>query len=271
MEEWKYDVWVAEWEAMYGGSSSIAATSTISSGGMDTASGSPETIKEEETDARVKGSSAHETTPETANEHSTGAFTVKMDDSHTPTPSPSTVDTSPDQTAQATSTDPPSQDQPTMDTCQLPAAKTDYPQDFILIDTSNGTVSDPTHSSNGNHQSNGTKTQATKVIVTTTTSVAVVPTAPGGESVYRMILNRLSNLEGNQTLYARYVEDQARSANDRLRILEEEVGRLGALVSSFIPLLQKHELKRHPTDKITTADFYEVTRATPVRPGDGIF
>ena len=204
---------------------------------MDTIPRSPETVKEVETDARVKVSSAHETTPETASEHSTGAFTVKMDDSHKPTPSPSMADTSPEQTAQATHIDPSSQDHHTKGSCQLPAVQTDYPIDFILIDTSNENVTDSTHSSNGNYQSNDTKTPTTKVIVTTTTSVAVVPTALGGESVYRMILNRLSNLEGNQTLYARYVEDQARSANDRLRILEEEVGRLGALVSSFIPLL----------------------------------
>jgi len=241
MEEWKYDVWVAEWEAMYGGTSNIAATSTISSGAMDTVSASPDASKEMETDARMQVSSAHETMTETTGEHETTAPTIKIDDSHTPTQSPSTVDSSPktaqsvpEQTAQATPTDPSSQAQPAKDSLQPPAVQTDCPTDFIFIDASNGNVADLTHSSNDNYRSNGTKTKATKVIVTTTTSVAVLPTALGGESVYRMILNRLSNLDGNQTLYARYVEDQARSANDRLRILEEEVGRLGALVSSFI-------------------------------------
>ena len=271
MEEWKYDVWVAEWEAMYGGSSNVAATSTISSGVTDAITRSHEAIKEVETDARMKVSSTHETTPETASEHSTDTSTVEVDDSHMPTPSPSMADTSTEQTAQATHTDPSSQDHHTKASCQLPAVQTDYPIDFILIDTSNENLSDSTHSSNGNYQSNGTRTQTTKVIVTTTTttSAAVVPTALGGESVYRMILNRLSNLEGSQTLYARYVEDQARSANDRLRILEEEVGRLGALVSSFIPLLQRQELNWRPTGKNPTADFHEVTRTAPARPGDG--
>jgi len=240
MEEWKYDVWVAEWEAMYGGTSTIAATQAISSGAMDTVPGAPETIKEVETDARMEVSSAHATTPETASEHPTAPLDITIDNSHTTTPSPSIADTSPktarsvpEQTAQATHTDPSSQEQPTKASFQPLDIQTDYPTDFILVDTPNGNVSDSTHSPNG------TKAQATKVIVTTTTSVAAVPTALGGESVYRMILNRLSNLEGNQTLYARYVEDQARSANDRLRILEEEVGRLGALVSCFIsiPLL----------------------------------
>jgi hypothetical protein len=241
MEEWKYDVWVAEWEAMYGGTSNIAAAPTISSVSIDTVPGSTETIKEVETDSKRKVSSAHGTTPGTASEQLTTSFAITIDDSHTPTASPSIIDISPktarsvpEQTAQATHTDLSSQDQPTKDSFQLRAIQTNCPTDFILIDTSNGNVSDSTHSPNG------TKTQTTKVIVTTTTSATAVPTALGGESVYRMILNRLSNLEGNQTLYARYVEDQARSANDRLRMLEEEVGRLGALVSSPIPLLQKY-------------------------------
>ena len=194
----------------------------------------------------MKVSSAHGTTPETASEHSTTASSIRMTDFHTPTPPPSTiVDSSPrtgqsvpeHTTTEAPYTGPssqPSSNQPTKDSSQ-PVISTDYPTDFILIDTSNGTVSNSTRGPNGNGPSNGTKARATSVIVTTTTSTTVAPTAPGGESVYRMILNRLSNLEGNQTLYARYVEDQARSANDRLRILEQEVGRLGALVSSFVP------------------------------------
>lgn len=267
MEEWKYDVWVAEWEAMYGGTSGIVATPTTSSGVGDTVSAPSETSKEVETDAGVTISSANETTLETASEHSTTASNIKTDGSHMPASSPSVVDSSPrtaqsvpEQTTQATHTDPSSQatsNQPTKDSSQPPVVTTDYPTDFILIDTSNGPVFDSTHSSNGKHRSCDTKTKTTKVI-TTTTSVAIAPTAPGGESVYRMILNRLSNLEGNQTLYARYVEDQARSANDRLRILEEEVGRLGAHVGSSIPLLQGPELKKRPIGKSPAADLHEV-------------
>jgi len=268
MEEWKYDLWVAEWEAMYGGISNIAATTTSSSSIMDTVSASSEASQKMETDVGVKVSPAHDTMPETASQHSNSASNVRTGDSHAPTPSPKTVDSPPrtahsvpeNITMQATHTDPPLQspsNQPIEDSPLPPAVPTDYPTDFILIDTSNGTVSDSTHGSNGNHRSNGTKPETAKVI-TTTTSVTIAPTASGGESVYRMILNRLSNLEGNQTLYTRYVEDQARSANDRLRILEEEVGRLGAVVSGFIPLLQGPELKGCPTGKNTTADLHKV-------------
>jgi len=268
MEEWKYDVWVAEWEAMYGGTPSIAATSTSSSSIMDTVSVSPETSKVVETDAGMEVSSTHETALETVSEHSTTAPMVKTDDddAHTPTLSPSAVDSPPKTvqsvpehtTMQATQIDPYSQaptNQSTKDSSQPLIDPTDYPNDFILIDTSHGTTPDSSYSSTPNHGSNGTKTKTTKVIATTTTSVVVAPTAPGGESVYRMILNRLSNLEGNQTLYARYIEDQARSANDRLRILEEEVGRLGALVSSFTPLMQGTELENVPQTKTQQQTF----------------
>ena len=269
MEEWKYDVWVAEWEAMYGGIPYIAATTTGSSSITDTVSVLSETSQKMETDAGTKASPAHETMSGTASQHSTSTSNVNTGGSHTPTPSPSTVDTSPKTaqpvrehtTMQTTYTDPylqPPSNQSTKDSPLPPVVSTGYPTDFILIDTSNGTVPDSTHGSNGNHWSNDTKTKMAKVIIPTTTSVTVVPTAPGGESVYRMILNRLSNLEGNQTLYTRYVEDQARSANDRLRVLEEEVGRLGAVVSGSISLLQRPGLKIRPTDKNTTANPHEV-------------
>ena len=250
MEEWKYDVWLAEWEAMNGGISNIAATTTSSSSITGTVSAPSEISHTMVTDAGTKVSPAHETMPETASQHPS---VVKTGGSDAPTPSPSAVDSSPTQapsvlentTMQATQTDPslqPSSNELIKDSPPPPVVPPEYPTDFILIDT-NGTISDSTHGSNGNQRSNDTKTKAAKVITTTTTSVTVVPTAVGGESVYRMILNRLSNLEGNQTLYTRYVEDQARSANDRLRILEEEVGRLGAVVSDFIPLLQGLKLK----------------------------
>jgi hypothetical protein len=266
MEEWKYDVWVAEWEAMYGGISNTVATPTISGGSIDTVPTLPESSKGVEMDAGVKVSSAHAITPETASEHSTTASNVKTSDSHTPTP-PSTANNSSHTqsvpahtTTEDTHGDPLSQtssNQPTNDSSQPPVVPTDHPTDFILTDTSNGTIFDSTHTTNGNNPSDGTKILTTKVIATTT-SVAVAPTGPGGESVYRMILNRLSNVEGNQTLYARYVEDQARSANDRLRILEEEVGRLGAFVSTFIPLVQRPGVTVCPIGKNTTADLHEI-------------
>jgi hypothetical protein len=58
------------------------------------------------------------------------------------------------------------------------------------------------------------------------------PPATGGESIYRTIMNRLTALEANHTLYARYVEEQTVSVRDMLKRLGEEVGRLEGIVSS---------------------------------------
>lgn len=54
---------------------------------------------------------------------------------------------------------------------------------------------------------------------------ATIPSA-SGESIYRTIMNRLSALEINHTLYARYVEQQNTAIRDVLKRLSEDVGRL---------------------------------------------
>jgi hypothetical protein len=45
-------------------------------------------------------------------------------------------------------------------------------------------------------------------------------------------MNRLTALEANHTLYARYVEEQTVGVRDMLKRLGEEVGRLEGIVSS---------------------------------------
>lgn len=44
-------------------------------------------------------------------------------------------------------------------------------------------------------------------------------------------MNRLTILEANHTLYARYVEEQTAGVREVLRKLNEEVGRLESIVS----------------------------------------
>lgn len=67
---------------------------------------------------------------------------------------------------------------------------------------------------------------------TTKASVAVAPTpsSNGGENIYRTIMNRLQMLEANSTLGIKYMEEQTRSLRNVVRKLEEDVGRLDALV-----------------------------------------
>lgn len=64
------------------------------------------------------------------------------------------------------------------------------------------------------------------------TPTHAVPSAQwSGESIYRTIMNRLTILEANHTLYARYVEEQTAGVREVLRKLNEEVGRLESIVS----------------------------------------
>ncbi|KIY52441.1 hypothetical protein FISHEDRAFT_69860 [Fistulina hepatica ATCC 64428] len=55
------------------------------------------------------------------------------------------------------------------------------------------------------------------------------PAGTGGESIYRTIMNRLTALEANNTLYVRYFEEHTASMRDVLRRTGEDIGRLEAL------------------------------------------
>jgi hypothetical protein len=57
-----------------------------------------------------------------------------------------------------------------------------------------------------------------------------IPSPTGGESIYRTIMNRLTALEANQTLYSRYVEEQSARTHVVLRRLSEDIGRLDGIV-----------------------------------------
>ena len=63
---------------------------------------------------------------------------------------------------------------------------------------------------------------------------SIVPPVSGGESIYRTIMNRLTALEANHTLYTRYVEQQNTGVREILKGLAEDVGRLEGIVSHFI-------------------------------------
>src|SRR5258708_29675161 len=94
MDEWKYDVWVAEWEAMYGGTSNTAAAPARFSGSMGAVSLSTEPDKEVEMDSGTKVASAHKTMREVASQHPITGSNTEIDAFHIPTPPPSTVDNS---------------------------------------------------------------------------------------------------------------------------------------------------------------------------------
>ena len=68
-----------------------------------------------------------------------------------------------------------------------------------------------------------------------------------GESIYRTIMNRLSALEANTTLYARYVEEQTSAMREMLRRLSEDVGRLEGIGRAQAQLYERsiHDFEKH--------------------------
>ncbi|KII91054.1 hypothetical protein PLICRDRAFT_174384 [Plicaturopsis crispa FD-325 SS-3] len=74
----------------------------------------------------------------------------------------------------------------------------------------------------------------------------VPPPTSGGESIYRTIMNRLTALEANHTLYSRYMEEQTARTRDVLRKLGEDIGRLEGIGKAQSQLFQRtvHEWER---------------------------
>ncbi|KAF9255932.1 hypothetical protein L218DRAFT_911830 [Marasmius fiardii PR-910] len=70
----------------------------------------------------------------------------------------------------------------------------------------------------------------------------------GGESIYRTIMNRLSAIEGNHTLYAQYFEEQTCGVREMLRRIGEDVGRLEGIEKAqskmFLRNVQEFEKQR---------------------------
>ncbi|KAG7086303.1 hypothetical protein E1B28_002267 [Marasmius oreades] len=66
-----------------------------------------------------------------------------------------------------------------------------------------------------------------------------MPSATGGESIYRTIMNRLSAIEANQTLYAQYYEEQTCGVREILRRLGEDVGRMEGIEKAQAKMFQR--------------------------------
>ncbi|PPQ63591.1 hypothetical protein CVT24_004451 [Panaeolus cyanescens] len=114
--------------------------------------------------------------------------------------------------------------------------------------TSSENASSPSPHANPNHASNASHSitsapltvppapppTPTIILTSGSPSVAVipiiqssiVPTSKGGESIYRTIMNRLTAVESNHTLYLRYIEQQNSAIRDVIKRLGEDIGRL---------------------------------------------
>ena len=96
--------------------------------------------------------------------------------------------------------------------------------------TSSVSFNQPAHSNRSSSPSSSTASTTLSQSL-----VVVTPNIPStnGESIYRTIMNRLTALETNTSLYARFVEDHTANVREMLRKLSEEVGRLEGLVSAI--------------------------------------
>ncbi|KAI9066021.1 hypothetical protein FKP32DRAFT_1646714 [Trametes sanguinea] len=130
-----------------------------------------------------------------------------------------------------------------------------------------------TDSGSGSHSSASASSHSAPASSPNVSSLSVVspsyshsvPSAPpastGGESIYRLIMNRLTALEANTTLYARYVEEQTAGMREVLRRLTEDIGRLESISKAQAQLYHRSvaELEKH-TRRLETEHQHLVSR-----------
>ncbi|KAG8815532.1 hypothetical protein FRC17_000674 [Serendipita sp. 399] len=275
MEEWKSDVWKAEWEASQASIAAIgisASQATLSSSNAGHSGTDNDTTHRSTAENEPNGgsdpSTANNTEKEVNNTKEITTAEVKNAPLETRQDSSTSVIPSSHEAHRSTKME---QSSASSDKTTLTAApgsqatdghdvatntdsgSTTYASTGAESTTSVGSTSSETitKTSEGALSDGKTLQTVTKVVSTTIVlSSATPPASTGvvvssGESIYRIIINRLANLEANQTLYARYVEEQGRMVNTRLERMEEDIGRLGAIVASqqrnVAKMIEKHK------------------------------
>ena len=105
--------------------------------------------------------------------------------------------------------------------------------DHASLNDSNTSTAVPSHSSPLPTFSGTTVVAgpSSPVAVTQAAPSAPPPTTRGVESIYSTIMNRLTAIESNHTLYTRYIDQQNSVIREVLKRLGEDVGRLEGIVS----------------------------------------
>ena len=82
---------------------------------------------------------------------------------------------------------------------------------------------------------------SSSIFVTASPLSTVHPSLPiaisGGESIYRMIMNRLTSIEKNHTLYEQYMAQQQNIVREALKRMGEDIGRLDGLVCLIVRIV----------------------------------
>ncbi|KAL1677199.1 UNC-like C-terminal-domain-containing protein [Schizophyllum commune] len=228
LEQWKWEAWEEESRARIAGSSALPASS----------SADPTKVAEEPQAAATANEQA--SSSDSTDRSGRGPRTLQT----TALPSTTEVSVSATSSATTSSTSPSSPSgSPTSQSVPTTAAgndsnaqSTDGPQptSSVSLTSEGSSISKPP----GEQADDSTTTSSITTTITASqnvqtgvNSVSLAPplAAATGESIYRTIMNRLTALEANQTLYIRYFEDQAAGVREVLRRLTEDVGRLQAL------------------------------------------
>ncbi|KAF7374448.1 Sad1-unc-like c-terminal [Mycena sanguinolenta] len=88
----------------------------------------------------------------------------------------------------------------------------------------------------------------------------LVPAPAAGESIYRTIMNRLTALEANHTLYTRYVEEHTSAVREMLRRVDEDLGRAEGMGNAQAQTYARTLLEWEKQRKRVDTDFHELIR-----------
>ncbi|KAJ7238555.1 UNC-like C-terminal-domain-containing protein [Mycena haematopus] len=91
-------------------------------------------------------------------------------------------------------------------------------------------------------------------------TTSLVPAPAGGESIYRTIMNRLTALEANHTLYARYVEEHTGAVREMLRRVGEDLGRAEGVGKAQAQTYARTLLEWEKQRKRVDAEYRELMR-----------
>ena len=110
--------------------------------------------------------------------------------------------------------------------------------DHTILNNTNTSTAVPSHSSSlptfsGTITTMVASPSSPSVAVTQAAPSAAPPTTRGVESIYSTIMNRLTAIESNHTLYTRYIDQQNSVIREVLKRLGEDVGRLEGIVSTW--------------------------------------
>ncbi|KAK7050531.1 SUN domain-containing protein [Favolaschia claudopus] len=148
--------------------------------------------------------------------------------------------------------DAPSADTKTSSTTEsIPAGK---------VENTNAHAGTSASVSSGNSSTVSDGSRSTTITVSALSTTSLVPASAGGESIYRTIMNRLTALEANHSLYARYVEDHTNAVREMLRRVGEDLGRAEAVGKAQAQMYARTLLEWESQRKRVDAEYNELMR-----------